>query len=123
VLPADPFEMPEQRIASRHGEQRHAIPITLASTHDELSCSEVDVLQAQTRALEKPEPRTVEQHGHEARDAVEVTEDVADLFPGEYDGEPRGPLRAHDLVEPLRRETEDVSVEEPQGSQRLVLRR
>src|SRR5207247_2762826 len=27
------------------------------------------------------------------------------------------------LVEPLRRETEDVSVEEPQGSQRLVLRR
>jgi hypothetical protein len=73
---------PGQRGPNRRRQHRHAVLITLAAAHDDLVAREVDVLHAQTAALEHSEARAVE---HQPRHTVEPLEHGADFVTGEDD--------------------------------------
>jgi hypothetical protein len=75
-------EMPGQRGLNRRRQHRYAVLVTLAAAHDDLVAREVDVLHAQTAALEHSEARAVE---HQPRHTVEPLEHGADFVTGEDD--------------------------------------
>jgi hypothetical protein len=52
---------------------------------------------------------------------VHPLQDGPDFFSGEHDGQPSGPLRSHDVVEPGQVLLEDIAIEKEDGAQGLVL--
>jgi hypothetical protein len=103
------------------GQHRDAILVALAAANDDLVASDVDVLNAQSAALEDSETRAVKHASHQSRRAREAVEERAHLVAGEDDGKPRGPLGAHEVVEPRQLDTQHVAVEKEQPARRLVL--
>jgi hypothetical protein len=94
-----------------HGRQhRDAILVTLAAPDDELVGGELDVLDAESAALEDPQPGAVEQARHEVWHPVESVEHGTDLVAGKDDRETRGPLCAHDAIEPGKVDLQHVPV-------------
>ena len=92
---------------------------TLAA-HDELVGREPDVLDADSSAFADAEAGAVQQHGHDARHAVEPIQDRADLVAGQHDGKMGTPLGANEVVEPGEILTEDLSVEKQQGALMVI---
>lgn len=82
---------------------------------------EVEILPTEARGLEQAQAAPVEHQRHEARDAMKVLQDRADLGARHDDGEVRGAPRAHEVVEPGEVLFEHFLVEEQQRAERLVL--
>jgi hypothetical protein len=66
---------------------------------------------------------TIEQHGDDPRDAVQVRQRRLHFSPRQDDRQARRALGAHEVVEPAGVLAEDFLVREEDGRERLVLRR
>ena len=69
VLSLDELETAHQLGDHHHRKRRRPVPVALPGADDELTAPEVHVLDAELRALEKPEARAIEKDGHQAGSA------------------------------------------------------
>jgi hypothetical protein len=74
--------------------------------------AEVDVLDTEAAAFEKPKSRAVQEHRHEPRRPCQRTKHREHLVAGEHDRQPLRPFRAHDVVQPLQIDSENIAVQE-----------
>jgi hypothetical protein len=108
----------------RPGQHHHAILAALAVADGELVPPEVEVVDAHRTAFLPPQPRAVEQAGHQPVQAVAPLHRVEEAahFLGRQDGGqsfgPPGPQG----VEPGQLDAQHLLIEEQQGVERLVLR-
>lgn len=65
VLRPDSLEVTLQRGPHQTGKERHAIAIPLPAPHDDLVGPKVQVLDAQARTFEQPQPGPVEHDAHQ----------------------------------------------------------
>jgi hypothetical protein len=103
------------------GEHGEAVLEAFAVTNDNLALAEVDVLDAQAEALHEAQPAAIEELGRELVGAGEAAHELLDLFPSEDSGEVVGPTSAQGVEGNVDVEAENVTVEEEQGAEGLVL--
>jgi hypothetical protein len=122
VTPLHDREMAAQRLPDDAGQNRQPVAIALPATNDDVVRRKVHVLHAKPRAFEKAEAAPVEQERHELRRSAQVRDDHGDLLAGKNHRKPAGATGADELVEP-RELQEDVTIEEEERAQGLILRR
>lgn len=106
--------------ARKHGD---AVRAALAFAHDDLVAGEVEILDAQAKALEEPQLRAVEQRPHDPCRAGQRAEQAFHCGAREHDRQAPRAAGPHDIVEPAGIATQHIAVEEQQSRQRLILRR
>src|SRR3989454_9494640 len=74
VHDADAAEMLLQRLHEVFGQHRDTVLPALAVPHDDLAIREIDVLDAQRQAFNLPQPRAVQEGGHQSRAALPLLE-------------------------------------------------
>jgi hypothetical protein len=84
--PAHVCQVPRQRLPDRRGQGRHPILLALALPHDELVAIEVEILDAQIKALLQPDARPIQHHDDQPLRAGQLLQEGADLVPTEHDG-------------------------------------
>jgi len=104
-------------------EERDPVFASFAGSDDHLASVEIDVLDAQVRAFEKPQASTVEKRCHEPRRALEPGEERSDFTNVHHYGERLRTFRSNQIVEWTRIRVQDVAIEEDQGGEGLVLSR
>ena len=67
---ADTIEMSQEALLHARRQHRHAVPVPLAFSHEDLASREVNVFDPQPQTFHQPQPRTVEQHCHDPRNPV-----------------------------------------------------
>ena len=102
-------------------QHRDAVLAALSVAHDDLATIEVDVLDAQPRALEQAQTGTVEQRGHEQRRASKWRENRRDFVPGEHQRAGGGALGADHVVETVHLASEHFAIEKQHGAEGLLL--
>jgi hypothetical protein len=73
-------QLPLECSPHRIGQQRHPVPIALATSDDDLVAPEVNVLATQAAALHQAQPGTVQQCRHEPWRATQVIENLLDFL-------------------------------------------
>ena len=121
MLGAGTVEMPCEGVLDDAREHGDAVLVALAAAYHDLVASEVDVLDAQATALQHTQPGAVEETSQEAGSSVQPLHHRADLLAREDHGQPLGPLRAYDAVDPGQIDPQHVLVQEEQRAQCLVL--
>lgn len=101
-------------------QQRDAIAVALAIAYDQLTETEVDVLDPQPRALEQPKSGAVEQIGHQCGHARHSREHRAHFVAREHDRQPLPPNGACHRLYPRWVDVQDLCVEEMECAQSLV---
>ena len=86
------------------------------------SCTEVDVLDAQAKALHQAKIGTIHQAHHEPHVRPHMAQDGSNLLSRQDDRKPLRPLRADDGAQVSQLSVEYVQVEKEKGAQRLILR-
>jgi hypothetical protein len=74
VKVAHAIEVLQESVLHRAGQDRHAIPIARAFTHDNLIPITLDILHAQPHAFHQAQPYTVQQHCHGPGDTVKCSQ-------------------------------------------------
>ena len=118
---ADLHQVALERPAETSREGRHPVTPALSLPDRELRAREVEVLDPQPQALHQTEAGSVEQRGLQPAGAVQVSQHGPDLVPRQHHGQRAADLRADSRVEALEFAVEDVTVEEEERTQRLVL--
>ena len=119
-----PFDVSPKRFAQALRQERRPVLLPFPVADEEMPLAEVDVLDPEPEAFHQPEPRAVEQPGHQPGRAVELGEDRADLVAGQDDRQPLRPLGPdHVVADPVEGPVEDDLIEEQQGGQSLILGR
>lgn len=103
------------------GQHGGPVVFAFAIAHDDLSESEVDVFDAQAQALHEAQPAAVEDLGHELGCAAHVFDDGACFGGGEDGGQGARFFGADDVGWEFDGLVEDVTVEEEDGAEGLVL--
>ena len=83
-----------ERPAEPLREQGDTFAHAFAFADDDLAVAEIDILDAQAQALEQAEAASIEEMGHEAVIAFEVSEDGTRFCAGEDNGPAWRPLHA-----------------------------
>jgi hypothetical protein len=86
-----------------------------------LVLTEIDVLDPQAQAFHEPQPRAVQEAGHELLVAFQPSKHGADLLASEDDGEPFRPLGSDHVLDLFERAIHDDPVQKEQSAKRLVL--
>jgi hypothetical protein len=118
----DHHELPAQAVADPLGEQRGTVVRSLAPANRDLAAVEVDILDPEAEALEQAEAAAVEKLSDEAERGAEVLQEGQDVTGPEDRGEVVRPARSLKTHELGHRELEDVTVQEEDGAESLVLR-
>src|SRR5437667_2093573 len=113
--------MPGQLGADDGRERRDPVLVALAGADNDLMPPEIDVLYPEPSALQKTQAGAIQQDGHEAGSAAELTENRPHLVAGEHDWQSSWPPGPHDVVEPGHLLLKNLAIEEEQGAQRLIL--
>jgi hypothetical protein len=122
VLPTDALKVGTQGTGQSVGQHRHAVLSSLAVSYRDLPACEVDVLDSEPATLQEAQPGTVEERRHQPRDSPHPRQDRLDLLKGQDQRQANGPLRPDHAVETGDLTTQDLAVQEQQGTERLVLR-
>jgi hypothetical protein len=115
-------ESGRERGPEHDGKGNDAVAMSFRVPDDDSVFGVLDVLDAQPQALEQPHAAAIEEHRDEARRSSHPSDHGAHLRPAQNDGQPPGPLRAHDRGQTGKGLLEDVAVEEEYRRHRLVLR-
>ena len=121
MLLLDDIEMRGQLDADDGRERRDSVLVAFAGANDDLVPPEIDVFHPKPSAFQETQAGTIEQDGHEAGSATELTDDRPHFVTGEYDRQSHRSPGAHDIVEPRQILPKYFAVEEEQGAQRLIL--
>ena len=97
MLGADAQQMFFERFGQALRQHGHALPLALRLTNRQLPMRELDIFDAQPRALHHAQACTVEQTGHEPVNTCELGENPRDLRPREDDWQMLWPACALDL--------------------------
>jgi len=100
----------------------HAIPVALAFAHDDFTARELDILHPKPQALEQAHAGAVEQAENQTFSTGNQSEHSVNFLTCEHDGEPGGAFGPSDAGEPGQLGLQHLTVEEQEGSERLVLR-
>lgn len=84
---------------------------SLSVSNQDLITMEVDILNAQARALQNSQAGPVEKRRHEPRRPLKPTEDGGSLFARENQGNSQPALGAHDTIQPIELSAEDVLIQ------------
>src|SRR6185436_4169734 len=85
------FEVSAQVVDQACRQHGAAVLVPFAAAHDDLSTVEVEVVNAQAKRLEQPQPAAVEESRYQTLLAPELGEERADLVAREDDGQPARP--------------------------------
>jgi len=122
ALRGDPLEpvadARQESLRERHG----AILLPLAVVHGQNPVIEVEALNPQIERLGNAKPAPVQQH-HEIEGVFKMRHHTVDLRTREHHRNVAPALRAHDPLDLAELPTEDMSEEEEQRVERLILRR
>lgn len=121
VLGVDAFDMNGQAFADCVRQERDPVFASFARSDDHLTSVEIDILDAQVRALEKPQACAVEKHCHEPWGALELGEERSDFTNVHHYGECLRAFRSDQVFEWTEIRFQDVAIEEDQGREGLVL--
>lgn len=103
------------------GEDGDAVVFAFAVADDDLAVAEVYVFDAEADAFHEAESAAVEDFCHELGDAAHVGDEGAGFGRGEDDGEGFGFFGADDVGGRVNFDLEDMTVEEEDGAECLVL--
>ncbi len=95
------FDLARQLHYEAFGKQGPPIAIPLACSHQNMVGGEIDVLDAESRALGNPQAGAVHQHGHQPVDPPKLSDDRTDLVTGQNDRQTLRSLGPNDLVQAL----------------------
>lgn len=123
MLVPDRGEVPHEIGLDGDRQGRETVLVPFPGTHHDLVARDIEVLHAQAGALEQAEPCAIEEDRHEPRDAVDLSEHGADFLGRQDDRQVVRALGIDEVVEPGDLLLEDLSVEEEEGAEGLVLRR
>jgi hypothetical protein len=115
------LEVRRQWFAHRLCEDSHAILCSFPPSDSDLAAIQVDILHPEGEAFEETHTAAIEQHRHDARDAIEFPNDCAHLALAQYDRQSYGSTGLRHVPHSRERAVDDVSVEELESCQRLGL--
>lgn len=119
---ASPELTAEGRLESG-GKHRASVFFAFSLPHRDLLIVKVQVLDAESEGLGKPQARSVQEADHEAVWSLHFVEDSLDLLRREHHGQPVRLLRPVEVGDPVPVAPEDLSVQEQDGIEGLILRR
>jgi hypothetical protein len=117
------LEVRRQWLAHRLCEDSHAILCSFTPSDSDLAAIQVDILHPKREAFEETHAAAVEQHRHDARDAIEFPNDCAQLALAQYYGQSYRSTCLRHVPHSCERAVDDVAVQELESRQRLGLRR
>ena len=120
---ADALDVPGHGLFEGSRKERCAIAVAFAFSDDELASLWVEILDAESQALEKPEAGTVEKSSDQGVLTLEMTEHCADFVTRHDDGKALRRSGAHGRVQAGEFPAEYLRVEEDERRERLILRR
>ncbi len=103
-------------------QQRDAILLAFGVPDEQVTCGEINVLHAHARTFEQPEPRSVEQFGHEPRHAVHRCQHALDFLSCKHKRQPRLARRTDQAVDPGWFHEQNVAIEENDRAEGLDVR-
>lgn len=115
------LDLLHNQLASRSGQHRDAIPGALAMTNDDLATLSVDILDPQLAALLQSQPGAIQQKRHQARLTLHQRQDAMHIPAGKHVRQPMRPFRRHRADGGGYRLAKDITVQELQRGQRLIL--
>jgi len=115
------FDMLRQVGLDRARQHRHPVLAALAVVDRDLVHREVDVLDAQPATFQEAKARSVEQERHHAGHAVQTLEDRANFVAREDSGQVLWAFGPDQVIEPWQLDAENLSIEEEQRIEGLVL--
>src|SRR5439155_19408475 len=98
-----------------------AVFVSLTASHQDFVRCEIDVLDTKLQTSENPQARTVKQHRHELRCAVQSRDHLLHFFRCQHDRQSDRPLGASNRIHLLQRCSEHFAVQERYRRHRLVL--
>lgn len=103
--------------------QRHPpILAAFAVAHHDLAANHVHILDPQPQAFQQPHPAAVQQPRHQPTRPLEHRQQARDLLDREHHRNPPRPLGAHQILHPGQFHAQNITIEEQQRRQRLILR-
>jgi hypothetical protein len=96
-----------------------AVFSALGVTYDQVAGAEVDVLDPQARTLEQAKTGAVQELRHEEGNAAHLAEHAPHLVTREHERETVRARRAREIVDPRRRRSQRVPVQEGDRTERL----
>jgi len=121
MLVPDPVQVALQGLDGGVREDGDTVAAAFAVPDGDLPPGEVDILDAQSATLQQAEAGAVHQGRHQRGDTVHPRQDCAHLILCEDDRDSRRAAGARGVLEALQRLAEDLSIEEEQGAEGLVL--
>jgi hypothetical protein len=116
-------QMRAQRLVQTGRQHRHPVLRSLAVANRDLAVAEVDVLHPQLEALAQPQPRAVQQGGHQPLRPLELRQQRAHLLARKHHRRPYRALGPHDVLHPGQLHAEHRPVEKEKRRERLILGR
>jgi len=121
VQSAHLLQVRAQRLHELFRQQRHPVFLSLALAHQDLTVVEIHILDAQPKAFEVAQSRTVEQAGHQQSRAAQFGKQPLHLLHRKHRRQAHRAFRPRHAVEPAQIAPEHLFVEEQQRSERLPL--
>jgi len=121
VQTLDALEMLPERRNDGIGQHGYAIFIAFGVTDDHGAALEVNILDAQAEALQEAQPRAIEEPGHQLVSSRQVGDDLFHLVSGEDGGQVLGFLGPHDADGIDELLAQNVTIQEEQRSEGLIL--
>src|SRR6266700_2402909 len=121
VQSAHLLQVRAQRLHELFRQQRHPVFLSLALAHQDLAVVEIHILDAQPKALEVAQSRTVEQAGHQQSRAAQLGKQPLHLLHRKHRRQAHRTFRPRHAVEPAQTAPEHLLVEKQQRGERLPL--